>query len=105
MKKLFVTKKDLEAEIEKLKDKLEFFEASEKEYKEEAESLRASLEAIKNGDCEPDAYCEHCAYGGKVEHRHLWSTSVDYVCLKNVACKQFEQKGDPNPQEGADNHD
>lgn len=102
---MFETKKELKAKIVKLEDELEFYKTSENEYKKEVEDLKAELEDIKNGDCSPGAYCEHCEYGGKVEHRHLWSTSYDYVCLKDVACKQFDKRVAPAPQEGADKHD
>ena len=108
MKHLFFKRKyikSLENEIEKLKDELEFFKASEDEYKKEAESLKDTLTAIENGDCAPGAYCEHCDFGGKVEHRLLWSTQYDYVCLKNVACKQFDKRVAPAPVEGADKND
>ena len=58
MKHLFFKRKyikSLENEIEKLKDELEFFKASEDEYKKEAESLKDTLPAIENGDCAPGA--------------------------------------------------
>ena len=92
-------------QVDKLKDELAFYKASEEEYKLESENLRKTLSSIKNGDCAPGAYCEHCAYGGKVELRRYWGHDYDYVCLKEVPCKQFGEKGAPIPQEGANSHD
>lgn len=89
---MFNTKKQLENEIFRLQDKLDHLVNIKKKYEEENENLKADLEDIRNGNCAPGAYCEHCQYGGKVEHQHLWSTSYDYVCLKDVACKQFDKR-------------
>lgn len=91
--------------INSLKEQVQFFKASEEEYKLEAENLRDTLRTIKEGDCAPGAHCEHCAYGGKIELHRLWGHDHDYVCLKAVPCKQFEGRVPPIPQEGADNHD
>ena len=86
-------------QVKKLEDELEFYKGSEEEHKLENENLRDTLRRIKEGDCAPGAHCEHCDYGGKIELRHLWHNNYDYVCLKEVPCKQFVKKGDPMPQE------
>lgn len=84
--------KELEREIEKLKDELLM-------KKEIISRCEARIDAMVNGRRCPGKYCQHCEHCGPEKVRSMRGTVIitENSCLLDVPCPDFKRNGGPDP--------